>query len=74
MHEFKTSFYTILWVLWGVYFAAVEGCALFGLGSRYGTLSQHLWHLQDKRGFWAWFIPFILVWLLVHLVTRGKHA
>lgn len=42
------SWWTVLWIAWGLYFAIVEGVALFN--SRTGdTLSEHVWAFAGRR-------------------------
>jgi hypothetical protein len=41
------SIFTVLWILWGVYFAVVEGLGLYRESkhlSEDATLSEHIWH------------------------------
>lgn len=46
------SLWTILWISWGVYFAVLEGAALYHSGHATGkgvldqrdTLSEHIWY------------------------------
>ncbi|MEV0267699.1 hypothetical protein AB0H43_02900 [Hamadaea sp. NPDC050747] len=75
------SVYTVLWIGWGLYFAVVEGIALFN--SKPGdTLSEHIWAWfgTAKAGKpvngWARFRRFALLafmaWLTLHFMTGGR--
>jgi hypothetical protein len=76
------SVYTVLWLIWGAYFAVVEGVALFN--SKNGdTLSEHVWAwFGTERGdmtrpvtAWTRFRRFLLLafmaWLSVHFLSGG---
>ena len=80
------SIWTLAWIGWVVYFAVVEGMALFN--SKPGdTLSEHAWawlgYAATGRGQqglrrptgWTRLRRFILLaglaWLIVHLLTGG---
>lgn len=42
--------YTILWLIWGLLFAAIEGSAL--MNKKYGdSLSEHVWKWIGKKGY-----------------------
>jgi hypothetical protein len=79
------SGFTVAWLVWLLYFAVVEGIALFN--SKDGdTLSEHVWAwfgtqrakpgqpVKDRTG-WAQFRRFLLVafmaWLSTHFLTGG---
>lgn len=63
--------YTVLWIIWLLQFAAIEGPALFAPG--HATLSEQVWDwfsVKNKSSGWLWrraTLLFFLVWLLVHL-------
>lgn len=75
------SLWTWAWIGWGVYFACVEGVALFNKETG-DTLSEHVWAFlgykerqvgpptgsQRLRRFLT---LAGLVWLVVHLLTGG---
>ena len=50
------SVWTILWILWGVYFGLVEGIGLwreYKHKAQDATLSEHVWHwfaVKDPKG------------------------
>ena len=65
------SVWTILWGLWGVMFAAVEGAALVN-DNRNDTLSEHFrkWFRTDtNHGRTAWVIVsgIFFGWFVVHI-------
>lgn len=74
--------FTILWVLWGLAFAVVEGVAL--VNSKHGdTLSEHVWAWLGvgsnanpvKTPKWTLrvsrtILVSFLVWLLLHFTTK----
>lgn len=67
------SGYTLLWVVWLVQFAAIEGVAL--VDKRPGdTLSEHVWNwfsIRDKSTGWLWRRGALLAflgWLIAHLM------
>jgi hypothetical protein len=75
------SAWTWAWIGWGVYFAVVEGMALFN--SKPGdTLSEHAWAwlgyarggLRHPSG-WTRLRRFLLLaglgWLVAHMLTGG---
>lgn len=75
------SVWTWLWIGWGVYFAVVEGIALFNHGGG-DTLSEHVWAFlgYDERRVGPptgterlrRFLTLVgLAWLVVHLLTGG---
>ena len=75
------TIYTVLWLLWGVYFLVVEGFALYK--SKPGaTLSAHVWawfgtdsKSRGSKTGWARLRKFTLLaflaWLVVHFMTGG---
>jgi len=66
--------YTVLWIAWGVAFAAIEGAALLDRRPG-GTLSEHVWawfHIKDQRPTrFTWILRGVLlaglIWLTGHL-------
>lgn len=65
--------WTILWILWGVAFVAIEGVALIERKAG-ATLSEHIWKWFAVRGSrgggWTWkrvVLLAFLAWLLLHL-------
>lgn len=70
------SYFTIAWLLWGVYFLAVEIPAL--LNDRKGdTLSEHIWNwfAIRRKGRAYRLRRFVLgafmLWLSIHFMTGG---
>lgn len=78
--------WTWAWIAWGVYFAVVEGMALFN-STPGDTLSEHVWawlgyaatgsgplNLRKPSG-WTRLRRFLtlafLAWLAIHLLTGG---
>lgn len=77
--------YSWLWLSWGVYFAVVEGWALWASwrdrAPASGTLSHHVWRWMatapgSGTSWWAWVrraaLVGFLLWLAVHLVGGGR--
>jgi len=78
--------WTIAWIGWGVYFAVVEGMALFN-STPGDTLSEHVWAWLgytitgqgplDPRQPSGWtrarrfMLLAFLAWLVVHFLTGG---
>lgn len=66
----------MLWIAWGLMFAAIEGAAL--LNKENGdTLSEHfrkLFKTEGKKGRWAWIISFGIFasWFAVHIAVDGS--
>lgn len=66
--------FTLLWILWGGAFAAIEGAALLSREPG-ATLSEHIWawfHVRDARPTRiTWVLRGVLlaflVWLVIHL-------
>jgi hypothetical protein len=70
------SIWTILWLLWGAAFVAIEGTAL-AHDHWAGTLSDHLrlWFRTDtKLGRTAWLIVsgVFFAWFVVHIAIAGS--
>lgn len=74
------SLWTFAWIGWGVYFAIVEGMALFN-SKRGDTLSEHVWAflgfsdgVRSPSG-WTRLRRFVVLafmaWLSVHFLTGG---
>jgi len=76
--------YTIGWLGWGLYFALLEGWAIYrehATGRKGGTLSEHVWvWFGTAKGThadsWAYVRRFVLIafmaWLTVHFVGGGQ--
>lgn len=75
------SIWTILWIIWGVYFLVVEGWALFNSRGE-DTLSEHVWAwlgYDDRKvgpptgseRLRRFATLAFLAWLVVHLLTGG---
>lgn len=70
------SSYTVLWIIWLLQFAAIEGAALFQVGDQ--TLSEHVWawfSVRNKSTGWLWrriTLFIFLLWLLIHLVFAKR--
>jgi hypothetical protein len=68
------SGWTVAWIMWFVFFAAVEGAALVNK-DRGDTLSEHVWSwfkIREKPRQWTVrraVLAGFLVWLLVHMVA-----
>jgi hypothetical protein len=68
------SFWTLAWIFWLLFFAAIEGAALLRKGPD-DTLSEHVWkwfQIRNKPRAWTWrraVLAAFLVWLLVHMVA-----
>lgn len=65
--------WTVLWVVWGLAFAGIEGAALAN-DKRGDTLSEHLrlWFRTDtKPGRSAWLVAsgVFFAWFVVHIAT-----
>lgn len=65
--------YTVMWILWGLFFAVIEGQAI--LDKRHGdTLSEHVWKWIGKKGYEKpkWYkarrgvLGLGLLWLIAH--------
>lgn len=70
------SVWTILWILWGVMFAAIEGVAIRN-DARGDTLSEHLrlwFSTHDKRGRSVWLVVsgVFLAWFVTHIAVAGS--
>lgn len=68
--------WTILWLLWGLAFAVIEGFAIFN-DTKDDTLSEHFreWFRTDtKRGRWVWLIVsgVFFAWFTVHIAVEGS--
>ena len=70
------SVWTILWLVWGAMFAAIEGAALVNdkPGHEGATLSEHLrlWFRTDTHlGRTAWIITsgVFFAWFAIHIAT-----
>lgn len=74
------SVYTILWLLWGLMFAVVEGAAI--IDKRSGdTLSEHVWKwfavrvsagsTPKARGLRRLALLSFMAWLSTHFLTGG---
>lgn len=67
------SSYTLLWMIWGLFFLAIEGAALFKKDN--GTLSAHIWKFLGLKGYtipkgYKWrrgALGVFLLWLVAHL-------
>jgi hypothetical protein len=81
------SWYTWAWIGFGLYFAVVEGIAIYRSwrhrrrGEASGTLSAHLWMLfgttrGTKATAGAWVrrgvLALALLWLVLHLGSGGQ--
>lgn len=71
-----SDLFTLLWVLWGVAFAVIEGVAIFN-DRRDDTLSEHLreWFRTDrKRGRTAWLAVSgaFFAWFVTHIAVAGS--
>lgn len=74
------SWWTLLWLGWGVYFLIVEGMALFN-STKGDTLSEHVWAFlgfSDGMRYptgWTRLRRFIVLafmaWLSFHFLTGG---
>jgi hypothetical protein len=69
------SVWTILWLLWGLGFALVEGAALLN-DKRDDTLSAHfrLWFRTDTRlgrTVWIGVSGLFFAWFVVHIAVAG---
>lgn len=72
--------FTLLWLGWLIYFAIVEGVALFN-GSRTGdTLSEHVWAwfgISSSKPATAWsrarrfILLAFMAWLSLHFMSGG---
>ena len=68
--------YTCLWIIWGLFFLAIEGAAIANKQSG-DTLSEHVWKWIGKKGYekpsgYKWrraVLGFFLLWLIIHFFT-----
>lgn len=68
--------FTVLWILWGVAFAGIEGVAILN-DRRDDTLSEHLreWFRTDrKRGRTVWLLVSgaFFAWFVTHIAVAGS--
>lgn len=68
--------YGVLWIVWGVAFAGIEGSAFVFTKHGAGTLSDHLrlWlHTNTKGGRTAWALGggALIGWFIVHIAMAG---
>jgi dolichol kinase len=70
------SVWTILWLLWGLAFAVIEGKAVLN-DKRDDTLSEHFreWFRTDtKRGRTVWLVVsgLFFAWFTTHIAVEGS--
>lgn len=68
--------WTILWLLWGVFFGVVEGAALVAQrrGNWGGTLSEHVWKWAAVKGYrWPHLIHLRRVAMLLFMAELTVH-
>jgi hypothetical protein len=67
------SWFTIGWIGWGLYFAVLEGIALFNKGEG-DTLSEHVWRWFDVDAHqWTakrYLLVAFMLWLSGHFIFR----
>ncbi len=76
------SIWTALWLLWGLFFAIVEGAALFN-GEKDDTLSEHVWKwfgigrngahpkVTGSIRLRRFMLLAFMAWLAAHFLTGG---
>lgn len=70
------STWTLLWLLWGAAFAAIEGVAVLN-DKRDDTLSEHFrrwFHTDTHRGRTVWMVVsgLFFAWFTVHIAVAGS--
>jgi hypothetical protein len=69
-HFLGQHWYTIGWVLWLVWFAVLEGLALYDPDPG-DTLSEHVWYCAQQPVVW-WTMAGFLCWLVIHFLGGGR--
>lgn len=72
----KSNPWTAYWVAWILAFIIPEFIALAKPGKG-DTLSEQVWMLYDNSTFGkfaTWMLSALLIWSIVHFITRGRYA
>lgn len=69
--------WTILWLIWIIFFGVIEGAAVFNK-TKGDTLSEHIWKwfsIKSKAKGWRirrFTLLALLTWLITHFLTGGN--